>query len=65
MSLRMSGEFAQVCGEQKRLMNRYPKVAIGRPDLAKEWDPTRNEKQPQEVSLGSGYKVILPLNSGF
>jgi len=46
-----------VCSVEGTRTTRHPAVSVGRPDLAGEWDYTRNIRSPGEVTLGSGYKA--------
>jgi len=46
-----------VCGAENRRTTHQPVLSDGRPDLAKEWDHTRNAKLPNDVTLGSNYQV--------
>jgi len=45
------------CGVGLRQVTHHPVVSVGRPDLAGEWDPKRNTKLPNEVTLGSRYRA--------
>ena len=36
-------------------ITKHPVLAEGRPDLANEWDPGRNDKSPSDITLGSDY----------
>lgn len=44
------------CSNQ-RVLEGYNDLASLRPDLAKEWHPTKNDKNANEVGIGSGYKA--------
>ena len=44
-------------GNSRKGPDRHPKLSVGRPDLADEWDAVRNDKLPDEVTLGSNYSA--------
>lgn len=47
-----------VCVKESKKKKDHPSVSVGRPDLAEEWDVERNEKSPDEVTLGSNHMVF-------
>jgi hypothetical protein len=53
----MSNSGCPGCGREGSRTTGYPVVSRGRPDLAAEWDPTRNNKLPSQVTLGNHYRA--------
>jgi len=43
------------CYKERRGTVRHPTLPEGRPDLAAEWDQSKNDKSPAELTLGSSY----------
>jgi len=46
-----------LCGDEKKGTARHPRLSVGRPDLAAEWDRARNGKSPGDVRLGSKFSA--------